>query len=69
MGVSANPREGRKLTYYKEHLENPLIDETVRYYRVESEDFLQSHTVSEYIIRVCNANSLNSFWLSTKWLG
>jgi len=52
MGINAKPHLGTQLTYYKQKLEQPLIEETQLYYTMESAEFLQKHSVSDYIIRV-----------------
>lgn len=50
MGVSTNFRSD-PLVYYKTNFESPLIEETKVYYQLESDEFLRSNPVAEYIKR------------------
>ncbi|KAJ3753066.1 ubiquitin-protein ligase [Lentinula raphanica] len=49
LGLDNNDPNKECLDVYKEHFETPFIEATEAYYKVESETFLASNTVSEYL--------------------
>ncbi|KAJ4478974.1 ubiquitin-protein ligase [Lentinula aciculospora] len=49
LGLDNNDLNNECLDVYKEHFETPFIEATENYYKLESETFLASNTVSEYL--------------------
>lgn len=49
LGLDNNDLNKECLDVYKEHFEIPFIEATEKYYKMESETFLASNTVSEYL--------------------
>ncbi|KAE9389355.1 Cullin-domain-containing protein [Gymnopus androsaceus JB14] len=49
LGLDNNDPNKECLDVYKEHFETPFIEATEKYYKKESETFLASNTVSEYL--------------------
>src|SRR5262245_11547501 len=52
VGVSKKARVGRDQFYYRKYLEDPLIAEAKQYYKIESLEFLQQNSISEYLKKV-----------------
>lgn len=40
------------LPIYRDHFEQPFLHETIHFYEVESNQFLKSHSVTDYLIWV-----------------
>src|SRR6478752_4515530 len=48
-----NANENVKQGVYKRHFEAPFLEHTREYYTKESNAFVQTHTVTEYLKKVC----------------
>lgn len=51
--ANARANENLKQAVYKRHFEAPFLEHTREYYTKESNEFVQTHTVTEYLKKVC----------------